>query len=536
MTIQTNPQTPTRYLESLGNRQRSRLVLPLLILLGVLFSLGVQAQIPDEVYFSGDGGLKALMTRQFSAGQLQFDLDLPATPAVRQLWQAGFYPFAPPFVYAKNGTHFITFPIIFSIVSAPFYHLLGSKGLYWLPLFSTCLIWVKFYQLCRQFELRALPASAALAVLIFASPLTLYSTMFWEHSTAVALAFWGVATMLAGAKGGLTARKALLSGALIGLAAWFRPEFLYFAVILVGMGFLAKVLQLRQYDGWLRYHRTFAIGVLGLIGLFFGLNQLVYGYPLGIHGIQFIEESLVARLRTGLSNLIDLTGRFGAYFPISLLLLLYGLKPTLRRQLCAAPLLTGLLLICGLFILSTAMIVPPGAGGKQWGARFLLILVPLIGWVVALLFFQPRGTAEKRSSLVAGILAVLCIVSFGLNTVVGAVKVSLDYRHNVLPTLTRLRQEPSAIIVGSTQIVAQEFYPGLYDSKFFFTAENEIMLKQLMSALLTQGQKQFLFVCYGSEYVPASTYSLGATGGDRVQFNELERDKLYTIYRASISP
>jgi hypothetical protein len=45
-----------------------------IILGGILFSLYLQTQIADGVYFSGDGGLKALLAKQLASGNLSFDL------------------------------------------------------------------------------------------------------------------------------------------------------------------------------------------------------------------------------------------------------------------------------------------------------------------------------------------------------------------------------------------------------------------------------------------------------------------------------
>ena len=43
-----------------------------IILAGVLFSLYLLCQVPDGVYFSGDGGLKALLAQQLGAGIFRF--------------------------------------------------------------------------------------------------------------------------------------------------------------------------------------------------------------------------------------------------------------------------------------------------------------------------------------------------------------------------------------------------------------------------------------------------------------------------------
>src|SRR5919199_4191616 len=116
--------------------------LPLLIILiGVLFSLYLQLQIPDEVFFSGDAGPKMLLTKQFASGRFQVDLDLPVEPWVRNLWQSGLYPFEPPFVYQINNRYYIQYPFTFPLISSPFYAFFGWRGVYIIPLISIWIIW-----------------------------------------------------------------------------------------------------------------------------------------------------------------------------------------------------------------------------------------------------------------------------------------------------------------------------------------------------------------------------------------------------------
>jgi hypothetical protein len=167
--------------------------LPLaIILVGVLFSLYLQLQIPAEVFFSGDAGLKVLLTKQFASGNFKFYLDLPVESWVHNLWASGIYPFEPPFAYNIDNRYYIQYPFTFPLISAPFYTLFGWRGLYIVPLVSLWLIWWRFYIVCRCLHLGSTSIFIGLATLIFASPLTLYGAMFWEHTIAVAIAFYGL--------------------------------------------------------------------------------------------------------------------------------------------------------------------------------------------------------------------------------------------------------------------------------------------------------------------------------------------------------
>ena len=199
--------------------------LPLLLILGgILFSLYLQLQIPTEVFFSGDAGPKLLLTKQFASGNFHVDLDLPVEPWVRNLWASGLYPFDPPFAYSIDNRYYIQYPFPFPLITAPFYRLFGWRGLYIIPLISTWIIWGRFYVVCQQLRLGITTISFGLATLIFASPFTLYGAMFWEHTIAVALAFYGLSIILISTTQELSKTKAILSGILVGLSVWFRAE------------------------------------------------------------------------------------------------------------------------------------------------------------------------------------------------------------------------------------------------------------------------------------------------------------------------
>lgn len=71
----------------------------IIILIGILFSVYLQSKVSEGVYFSGDAGLKALLSQQLATGDLRFDLIPPPETWIRTLWQNGLYPYEEPFVY-----------------------------------------------------------------------------------------------------------------------------------------------------------------------------------------------------------------------------------------------------------------------------------------------------------------------------------------------------------------------------------------------------------------------------------------------------
>src|SRR5215475_3353684 len=120
---------------------------------GVLYTLCLQTLIPDEVFYSCDGGFKFLLTKQFADRgfhDMRLDLDLRSEPWVRQLWLDGYYPFVEPFTYRRGDRWYMQYQPFFSIMSAPFYRWFGFRGLYVIPLLLTWMMWLVFLSACRR--------------------------------------------------------------------------------------------------------------------------------------------------------------------------------------------------------------------------------------------------------------------------------------------------------------------------------------------------------------------------------------------------
>ena len=376
-----------------------------IIFLGILLTLWIQTFTRDGVVFSGDGGLKALLaqqlSRQLAAGDLTLDmaLQLPAADWVEAVWQQGLYPFTPPFVYEVGAKHFITFPFTFPLVSAPFYALLGDRGLYVVPLVALWSIWLRFWQIGRRAGWSMVTLCLGLVSLVFASPLTLYGGMYWEHTLAVALAFWGVSILLFAKDGvlangttaslGFSHSRLLAGGVLVGLAVWFRPEFLCLVAAIALLSIVGWLIPRWQLSPSLSFTQVLILigSMVGSVGLFFVLNTSIYGHPLGIHAIQIVEESsLSTQIAQAKDGYQQMFGTLWRYFPVVIVVALAAcLSPEFKKksgQRDPVPARFALALSI-LFALSVPLIVPPGAGGKQWGPRFYLILVPLLSFVLA---------------------------------------------------------------------------------------------------------------------------------------------------------
>ncbi|PZO55631.1 MAG: hypothetical protein DCF15_10190 [Phormidesmis priestleyi] len=523
----------------------------------MLLTLWMQRFSDNGVVFSGDGGLKALLAQQIAQQLAAFDfpldmaLRLPAADWLQGLWDQGLYPFKPPYVYAIGSQRFITFPFTFPLVSAPFYALFGDRGLYLIPLLSLWSVWLRFWQIGRRAHWDLIALCMGLISLIFASPLSLYGGMYWEHTLAVALAFWGVSELLffgqspkekseESSKYHSSLYRYLSSGVLIGSAVWFRPEFLCLVAavgLLAVTGWLLPQLKLIKLTKW-AIAPAFApafkieqaamlIGAMACtVGIFFALNYAIYSHPLGIHAIQIVEESnpetQFAQAKAGYGQMLSTLGR---YFPVVVWVAIATLiTPELKksnRKTSKKFRLARLnrtstdsanqqnysvtrfaLALSFLVAFTVPLIVPPGAGGKQWGPRFYLILVPLLSVVMAEQLKAGVFHAWARRLALAG-AGIVLLMGLQINTIDGAFRsfqqgqsISLPASYTpIAPALEALQQQPIPWIAISHEFVAQQLWSALPE-KTFFLAETIAEVKQLATALIAQNEAEFLYVCY----------------------------------------
>jgi hypothetical protein len=540
-----------------------------IIFAGVAYSLYLISLVPEGAFFSGDGGLKALLAEQLSRGEFRADLVQPQEAWVRQLWQEGLYPYEPPFVYHLNDKYFISFPFPFPAISAPFYALFGYWGLYIIPLISTWAIWITACWACQRLRFSNWQTSLALTALIFASNLTVYSAMYWEHTLAVSLCFAAMVILLIPQnEAGLSPRNAIFGGCLLGLSVWFRSELvamvasLVFLVYFVGFAkYIHRSLTFSSLDFLQKHRELFFVSTFLTIGLFFACNQLIYGRPLGIHALLITENfSWMKRAAEAWNSFRSISVRVFEYFPFAIVSLFY-LVSIFFQKICGKfnfkvaifscvalwlaigvlffPIAEGisdfkiflrqgiipLIIIVAwlyllrnqkiemnarlgfiyglslLFIIGVSLLVDyaPGeviVGGKQWGNRYVLVLLPWLSLLAAQEIKNIHQLAQpvpKNFSL--AIAGILLVVGIQQNSYLGALFLADNYQ-GVTPAIQALRQNPERFVAVSHQYAAQMLEPELGGEKIFFRAADEKSLIRLATALKAQNESEFIYVCY----------------------------------------
>ncbi|UKO97471.1 LA_3751/LA_3752 family putative glycosyltransferase [Nostoc sp. UHCC 0870] len=521
--------------------QLPRINLPLLvILLGVCFSLYLLSLVSDEVYFSGDGGLKALLAKQFSSGNLRFDLDLQVPSWIHSLWDNGLYPFEPPFSYKIDNRYYITFPFTFPLLTAPFYRVLGFKGFYVVPLVSTWIIWLIFYRLCQFFKLGIFMTSLALATLIFSSPLTMYSAMYWEHTLAVCLAFSGLAIIFSKGEHKFSRQDAVFSGILIGLSVWFRPEFLALAVILFVFVVISYKINLGELSLIKNNRIIFILAISITILCFFLTNKVIYNHHLGIHALQVVEEfSPRTRLAKSENIFSSMWGKFFYCFPLGYFVFVFIGFSVFSDSIKLTATMRKLLLISSLFICLAPLLLPSD-GGKQWGARFLLILIPLLTLLTVLAFQATLNIKKLGFKYISStIFVALFVIGFHINTYLGTNYSYTGNNTETIKILNFLQKDSNRMIAVAHQYVSQTF-ESTFNEKSFFLTKTTNDIRKLSLALDEQGYQKFIYICpaydscFSSPKIPDVLEVSTNQSPLRIQFAEIKKYQKYIVREATI--
>lgn len=569
----------------------TKLAIPgLLFLLGILLTVGMQFFVGDGVFFSSDAGLKALLSQQIG-NQLQegaFPLDVALTPLstepgatdwVNQLWGEGLSPIQPPFAYQVGSQQFITFSFLFPLITAPFYALFGEFGLYIVPVLALWAVWGRFWQIGLRAEWDVASLSLGLFALIFASPLSLYGGTYWEQTLAIALAFFGISALLYPKRkvafpAHLSGPRLIMSGVLIGLSVWFRPEFVGLvvaAVVLVGLGWL--------FPKWRLITPLSAIDVFVFIGsvacslcVFLALNYSVYGHPLGLHGLHIVDELLeTASLQQAKAGYGQMLLGFWRYFPVAVLVALAALcSPEFKRASLKTsnrfkgfktpnvealgivspahnePLpVRAALLLCLVVVLVTPLLMPAGLGGKQWGPRLYLVLVPLLSVAVA---EQLRAGFFQNWARRIMLLGTVIALAFGIhmNMLNGVFNVYEDPQTqstsllanevSVAPAIAQLQAQPVPWIATNDPFAAIQLWSAL-PNKTFFRTESLDEVAQLANALTEQNEQTFLYVCgpYQACLISDDASDEGTLPNGQLVFESIGQFGKYPLYKVEIA-
>ncbi len=365
--------------------------------------------------------------------------------------QGRYFPFGPWFHFVRNGRYYISYPPYFSAMVAPLYRAFGVPGLVALPVVSGLgAIWVTYTVLRRHTPELAVGGSLALGL---ATPLVIYSTVFWDHAPVVFLCSSALGLLLKVLTDDIDHHRRFLffAGLLLGSGLWLRNEMYIFilavvvawiclgpprrlgssVVLVAGIMMPAGILWIfnRQLSGSLLGWKASGLAASRANGVVETmLGQQAYAWlsdKLGNLYYQLISPDYYAFNRQAVLGGVATA----ALFAVAIVLLRSGVARRWERVLVAGGLLaaatallillqrtdiSGLLPVVPFLVLAwlpgpvsawerflwavvcvfTAGIVVTGThGGLQWGPRYLLPILPSLVWLVA------AGVARVRDSV-----------------------------------------------------------------------------------------------------------------------------------------
>jgi hypothetical protein len=212
---------------------------------------------PLEAIWSPDTGAKFLQLKnlRWENGCLAFDIQYPGRAIDPSLQFATREPGSGLLVVRSDKLQFQRLPI-FPLLSWPGVQGLGFRGLYLLPALGGAASGILALHLLRRRDRRV----AMWILIAFGSPIYIYSTLFWEHTTATALTLFGAWLSLRGPSPYASWLRQMLIWTAVGIimafGAYIRLETAIFA--------LAWLLALWLIDHSGRWGPIWAGGVLGL--------------------------------------------------------------------------------------------------------------------------------------------------------------------------------------------------------------------------------------------------------------------------------
>jgi hypothetical protein len=340
----------------------------------------------------------------------------------------------------------------------------------------------------RRVGMNPCVASFALLILSLGSPLTIYGALYWEHTLSILLSFSAVVFCVTQP---VSAKYALLLGLLSGLAVWFRPE-----TMLLCLLFMATVLFKNSRKKDTRSIMFISAALAGLVS-FFVFNAATYGNILGAHSYQLSNAvGPAAYFREKLIILLHINARLVIYFPVMLLFLALAGYMLIKKPL--SPLISQLTIIILLYAIITPFVLP-NAGGKQWGPRYFLPLVPIVITSLALAsgFFDTRKFMKPAW---IWLLTLLIAYSIYLNVFKAHESLKNDYAFRVKPGLDFLNHQSCDVLIVQNQFIAQEF-ASVFATKKIFLAGNQPDFNRLCLLLKSAGVPRVIYMTSDSNNV-----------------------------------
>lgn len=256
-----------------GRLRRPGVALEIMALLGILvvYVAGAAWYAAQGTVWSPDSGARLLQVQAILEHGPAWWISYPAE-ALDPKHQNSSLSF---FGFSHGGRTFIFYSFLFAQLSAFFYGHFGFFGLAVLPMLGGLGAAVASLTTARLLQLRFPVAPMLLTAL--ATPVVLFSMVFWDHSVTTGIASGALYLALRG----IATRRAWLwfaSGALLGLGLWLHEILVPYVPALLAGAWWA-----RRHHRWVPACALLVAGTLSMVIPLAFINSHVYGTPFGPH-------------------------------------------------------------------------------------------------------------------------------------------------------------------------------------------------------------------------------------------------------------
>lgn len=246
--------------------------------------LGALVSMPPEGFTQHDTGAKYLQVRnlRLTPTGIDWSINYPARPLDPNLQ---FVPFNPKqHEVDAEGRIYLQWPIFLGLLTRIPWKVLGFWGLYLVPLLAGLgTLWASYLLALNIGGVPRKAAWLAIPLVGLATPISIYSLLYFEHTLAAMLVTFSLLAALLAMRGDESSRRGLIfSGALLAVAVYFRSELYVLAFVMVCL-YVADGLRSRSWRPLLIWGGAFLVSLVPLWA-FYAINE---GSILPLHAMWY---------------------------------------------------------------------------------------------------------------------------------------------------------------------------------------------------------------------------------------------------------